>query len=58
MSVHTHTKAFINLHQSLLDDVKDFFVPVQPQVMVWDGHRLESDLFGILEVGIRPPDAF
>lgn len=26
--------------------------------MVRDGHGLESDLFGILEVRVRPPDAF
>ena len=40
---------------SLLDHVEYFLSPVEPDIMVWYGHGLESDLFSILEVRIRSP---
>ena len=43
-------------NENLLHHVKDFFRPIEPNIVVWDGHCLEGDLLGILEVGVRPPD--
>ena len=40
----------------LLDHVENPFTLVQPDIVVGYGHGLERDLFGVLEVGIGPPD--
>jgi hypothetical protein len=37
------------LHFYLLDHVKNGFIFVKPNVMIWNGHRLESHAFGIFE---------
>ena len=44
-------------YRHLLHHVEDLLGPVQPHVVVGDGHGLEGDLLRVLEVGIRPPDA-
>ena len=44
-------------YRHLLDHVEDLLGPVQPHVVVGDGHGLEGDLLRVLEVGVRPPDA-
>ena len=41
----------------LLDDVEQSAISVEPHVMIGNGHRLEGDLFGVLEVGIGAPNA-
>ena len=41
---------------NLLDHVQDGFVFPQPYVVVWNGHGLEGNVFGILEEGIGTPD--
>ena len=40
----------------LLDHIEDGFVFPQPYVVVWNGHGLEGNVFGILEEGIGTPD--
>ena len=39
-----------------LDHVEYFFGAVEPDVVVGDGHGLEGDLLGVLEIGVRTPD--
>ena len=41
---------------SLLDHVEYLLRAVEPDVVVGYGHGLESDLLGVLEVRVRPPD--
>ena len=40
----------------LLDHVENLLGPVEPDVVVGDGHRLESHSLRVLEVAVRPPD--
>ena len=47
----------MSLYRHLLHHVEDLLGPVQPHVVVGDGHGLEGDLLRVLEVGVRPPDA-
>ena len=44
-----------NSQPDLLDHVKYFLCSVEPNIVVWNGHGLKSNLFGILEVGVRSP---
>ena len=37
----------------LLDHIENLLSPVKPDIMVWYGHGLECNFFGILEVRIR-----
>ena len=39
-----------------LDHVEDRLVLMEPDVVVGDGHILEGDLLGVLEVRVRLPD--
>ena len=48
---------FLENGPALLDHVEDGGIVVQPQVVVGYGHSLEGDLLGVLEEGVRPPDA-
>ena len=43
-------------NENLLHHVEDFFRPIEPNIVVWDCHRLEGDLLCILEIGVWPPD--
>ena len=42
--------------KNLLHHVKDFFRPIEPNIVVWNCHCLEGDLLCILEIRVRPPD--
>ena len=41
---------------SLLDHVEYLLRAVEPDVVVGDGHRLESHSLRVLEIAVRPPD--
>ena len=43
-------------NENLLHHVKDFFRPIEPNIVVRDRHCLEGNLLGILEVGVWSPD--
>ena len=40
----------------LLDHVEYLLCSVEPDVMVWNCHRLECHLLGVLKVAVRSPD--
>ena len=42
---------------NILDHVENLLCPVEPDIVVRYGHRLEGDLLGILEVRVRTPDS-
>jgi hypothetical protein len=42
--------------KDLLDHVEYCFVFVEPDVVVWNGHRLEGDLLRVFKERVRPPD--
>ena len=50
----SHAKTSTN--DILLHHVEDLFGSVQPNIVVWNCHRLEGDLLCILEIGVWPPD--
>ena len=49
-------KSKIINNRILLDHVEYFLCSVEPDVMVWNCHRLECHLLGVLKVGVRSPD--
>lgn len=42
----------------LLNHVQYGRIEVEPQIMVGDGHGLESDRFGVFEESVGAPDVF
>ena len=54
---YTINHSSLSRYGHLLHHVEDLLGPVQPHVVVGDGHGLEGDLLRVLEVGVRPPDA-
>lgn len=42
----------------VLDHVQNSLVLIEPHVVIWNGHCLESDGFGVLEEWIRSPHIF
>ena len=46
----------LNSGKDLLDHVEYCFVFVEPDVVVWNGHRLEGDLLRVFKERVRPPD--
>ena len=45
-----------NTRQYLLDHVENAIIVVEPDIVVGDGHLLEGDLLGVLEVRVWVPD--
>jgi len=40
----------------LLGHIKESFIIVKPQIVIWNGHLMESYRFGILEETIGSPN--
>ena len=44
------------IYRILLDHVEYLLCSVEPNIMIWNCHRLKCHLLGVLKVGVRPPD--
>lgn len=51
-----HRGILSDVLQDSLDHVEDGDIPVQPDVVIGDGHLLKGDLLGVLEIGVGLPD--
>ena len=49
-------RTLLILFRILLDHVEYLLCSVEPNVMIWNCHRLKCHLLGVLKVGVRSPD--